>query len=96
MNVRKKLLWKLSTLALAFLLIAILALAGSGTSHGAPQTEPQRTAWSQPTPNWKAAGALRTGRRLSKNPLGLFRQRDCSPLRARIVRQGRAIRTLAA
>ena len=60
-NVRKKLLWKLSTLALAFLLIAILALAGSGTSHGAPQTEPQRTAWSQPTPNWKAAGALRTG-----------------------------------
>ena len=45
MNVRRKLLWKLSTLALAFLLIAILALIGPSTSYGADRSQAQGVAW---------------------------------------------------
>lgn len=44
-NVRKKLLWKLATLALAFLLLAILALLGPDTSYEAGQMPSQRAAW---------------------------------------------------
>ena len=44
-NVREKLLWKLSTLALAFLLLAILALLGPDTSYETGQMPSQRAAW---------------------------------------------------
>ena len=44
-NVRKKLLWKLSTLALAFLLLAILALIGPDTSYETAEPPSQRAAW---------------------------------------------------
>lgn len=45
MNVRKKLLWKLSTLALAFLLIAVFALICPKTSYGADRSQAQGVAW---------------------------------------------------
>ena len=47
MNVRRMLLWKLSTLALAFLLITVLALVGSDTSYETPGAETEGAAWTQ-------------------------------------------------